>query len=365
MFTPSGLNSYNLKKVEEIIPIFRWTLSFIFIFLWWGVVIGYLKEFRVNYVMIFESNPANRLHPSGMYILFAMLIIIWLSCMIGEVSVLKGYLDYDVDTFAIIMLVVFTVVFFNPSDLFQSVIRFPTIIALFNWLLPPISEVRFLEFFIADVWTSLVKPFIDIALITCWAVSSPDENVFANGKCNPKMFWAIFAWFLPFHIRFLQCVNKWWHTGDAFPHLVNAGKYLASMVMIVANYFYGLDPELKWVVFGLCLFASAYAFIWDTLIDFGLWRDSRWLRKEILYPPHYYYVGATTNFILRFIWLLGFLDPNIWPYWMQSVDGLTLFLGFWEIYRRGQWNLFRLENENINNYEKYRTVLEIPRLPND
>jgi hypothetical protein len=50
---------------------------------------------------------------------------------------------------------------------------------------------------------------------------------------------------------------------------------------------------------------------------------------------------------------------------MQSVEGHTLFLGIMEIYRRAQWSLFRLENENINNYEKYRTVLEIPRLPKD
>jgi hypothetical protein len=59
------------------------------------------------------------------------------------------------------------------------------------------------------------------------------------------------------------------------------------------------------------------------------------------------------------------MEEDLWPHWMRSVEGHTLFLGILEIYRRAQWSLFRLENENINNYEKYRTVLEIPRLPKD
>ena len=27
-----------------------------------------------------------------------------------------------------------------------------------------------------------------------------------------------------------------------------------------------------------------------------------------------------------------------------------------------QWTILRVENENINNYEKYRDILEIPKL---
>mmetsp|Transcript_33494 Transcript_33494/g.32952 ORF Transcript_33494/g.32952 Transcript_33494/m.32952 type:complete len:180 (-) Transcript_33494:8-547(-) len=177
------------------------------------------------------------------------------------------------------------------------------------------------------------------------------------------MFWAIFAWYLPFHIRFWQCVNKWWYTGDAFPHLVNAGKYFASIVMICSNYFYGLNPEMKNITIGLYLFATTYSYIWDIIMDWGLLRDKRLLREQILYPPSYYYFSSVTNLILRFAWVLSFLPPSYWPATFRSIEGLTLVLGVLEIYRRAQWSLFRLENENINNYEKYRTVLEVPRLP--
>jgi xenotropic and polytropic retrovirus receptor 1 len=190
--------------------------------------------------------------------------------MIGEVSVVKDYLPFNVDIFGIVVLIAFFIVYFNPIKLFQSVIRFQTIIAAFNCLYSPFSEVRFLEFFVADVMCSLIKPFVDIALITCWATSSSNGNVFASGECHSKMFWAIFAWYLPFHIRFWQCVNKYWNTGDAFPHLVNAGKYFSSMVVIWSNYFYGFNPSLKMVVFGLYLFSTIYSFVWDMLMDWGL-----------------------------------------------------------------------------------------------
>ena len=33
-----------------------------------------------------------------------------------------------------------------------------------------------------------------------------------------------------------------------------------------------------------------------------------------------------------------------------------------EVYRRAQWSLIRIENENINNYEKYRIIHEIPKV---
>jgi hypothetical protein len=36
-----------------------------------------------------------------------------------------------------------------------------------------------------------------------------------------------------------------------------------------------------------------------------------------------------------------------------------------EIFRKIQWTILRLENENLNNPEQYRTILSIPELPVD
>jgi len=67
-------------------------------------VIEYLKEFLINYVIIFDANPANRLNPSSMYILSSILMILWTFCMIGQTMTLKDYIPLGTYTFAYIML---------------------------------------------------------------------------------------------------------------------------------------------------------------------------------------------------------------------------------------------------------------------
>jgi septin family protein len=36
-----------------------------------------------------------------------------------------------------------------------------------------------------------------------------------------------------------------------------------------------------------------------------------------------------------------------------------------EGFRRAQWSLIRIENENVNNFEKYRNILQIPAFKED
>lgn len=36
-----------------------------------------------------------------------------------------------------------------------------------------------------------------------------------------------------------------------------------------------------------------------------------------------------------------------------------------EGFRRAQWSLIRIENENVNNFERYRNILQIPTFKDD
>lgn len=36
-----------------------------------------------------------------------------------------------------------------------------------------------------------------------------------------------------------------------------------------------------------------------------------------------------------------------------------------EGFRRAQWSLIRIENENVNNFERYRNILQIPAFKDD
>ena len=57
--------------------------------------------------------------------------------------------------------------------------------------------------------------------------------------------------------------------------------------------------------------------------------------------------------------MTGFIDLNKGKY----DEWKTLFLNVLEVYRRIQWSIIRIENENNTNPEKYRDILTIPELP--
>lgn len=91
-------------------------------------------------------------------------------------------------------------------------------------------------------------------------------------------------------------------------------------------------------------------------MDWGLARrnaNNIFLRNNILYPPKYYYLAIFTNTCLRLSWLNIFIT-------IKNDEMKNLVLSILEVYRRSQWSLFRVENENANNPEQYRAILEIP-----
>ena len=63
-----------------------------------------------------------------------------------------------------------------------------------------------------------------------------------------------------------------------------------------------------------------------------------------------------TNTLLRFTWIIGLYKLSI------NAESLFFILSALEIYRRAQWVLIRIENEQNHNLESYRTYLLIPEL---
>ena len=72
-----------------------------------------------------------------------------------------------------------------------------------------------------------------------------------------------------------------------------------------------------------------------------------------------------TNLLLRLTWVLTLIPQGYFGDFFVRTEGMFFCLAVGEAYRRAQWSLFRVENENVNNFEKYRTIMEIPKLPDD
>jgi len=109
--------------------------------------------------------------------------------------------------------------------------------------------------------------------------------------------------------------------------------------------------------------ATLYSWVWDVYMDWGLWRttkrDRYGLRDTITFPIWFYYYGIVTDLGFRLLWMITvFASPKDLP-WTTTI-GYGSVLALLELWRRWTWSLLRIENEQVNNLERYRVVLDIP-----
>lgn len=205
---------------------------------------------------------------------------------------------------------------------------------------------------------------------------------------------------LPAWFRFAQCIRRYRDSKEAFPHLVNAGKYSTTFLMVIfatlrsfnARYYentFDNPYTTLWLLSGIL--SSCYAYTWDIKMDWGLFDsnagENRFLREEVVYSstvsilsiffsihsdirliPYiyhsqaFYYFAIIEDLVLRFAWMVAFALTE-----SKYITGdlATSILAPLEVFRRFVWNFFRLENEHLNNCGKFRAVRDISIAPID
>jgi xenotropic and polytropic retrovirus receptor 1 len=212
-------------------------------------------------------------------------------------------------------------------------------------------------FFTHDYWIKY-DPDDETGLHTLESISKRD--CFAINKIARPIIACI-----PVTWRALQCLRRYRDTNDT-AQLWNFGKYCTSYFVIVsASLYQSVDTNFLplWLI---CIVGSTcYTYYWDLVRDWSfIILETSGIRvksistrtEERLLPDFSYYVGLASNLLLRLLWTLTVspdaipLDPLI------TETGLSVL----ECLRRAQWNIFRLENEQINNIGKFRAVRTVP-----
>ncbi|KAG5460673.1 MAG: EXS family-domain-containing protein, partial [Olpidium bornovanus] len=170
--------------------------------------------------------------------------------------------------------------------------------------------VEFRDFFITDELNSLVYFFVSLQTFSCTYSHNWATDV--ERPCTVQFSWVTpFVSMLPGVWRTLQCLRRYRDTRQAFPHLVNAGKYTTSITVVLFSAamtlsdqaeLFGTDggkrheviPILRppgifavkvvWIV--LSVIATVYTYCWDIFMDWGLGdRRSRnpMLRDQLVY----------------------------------------------------------------------------------
>jgi drug/metabolite transporter superfamily protein YnfA len=59
-----------------------------------------------------------------------------------------------------------------------------------------------------------------------------------------------------------------------FPHLVNAGKYLSTIVLLFVAYYRNTYKAYEGLFIMMSIFATLYSYVWDITMDWGLMRGT-------------------------------------------------------------------------------------------
>ncbi|ROW06110.1 hypothetical protein VMCG_04583 [Cytospora schulzeri] len=293
---------------------------------------------RVNYPFIFEFDPRNQLDwrqlaefPS--FFLFLFGLIMWLNfTRYGSPDM---YLYYPV-----LLIFISIVILFIPAPILWHKSR--------NSLSPFTNSVPY-------TYTAVPLEMADI----------PQWRLFFAGL-YPVEFRDFFLGDMYCSLTYATCrmrsLRRYRDTGNIFPHLVNCGKYTASILAGVFLSVYRIEGTNKnlGIYIAFSLINGFYTAFWDVFMDFSLLQSHahhRYLRDITALKSRWpYYLIMILDPILRFNWIFY----AIFTHDTQHSSIASFLIAFSEVTRRGMWTLLRVENEHCSNVAQYKASRDVP-----
>lgn len=187
-----------------------------------------------------------------------------------------------------------------------------------------------------------------------------DHPQYGN-SANSRLFG--FLTTVPGIIRLLQCLRRYYDTRSKFPHLVNGAKYGCTILQYMSLSIFRINKSLKTRAFFIVCGSlnGVYTVTWDLLIDWSLcdpYSKPPFLRTRRAYKRAWpYYLAMIIDVLLRFNWIfyaIPFFSDEI-----QHSAILGFLVSFSEVFRRGVWTIFRVENEHCTNVGKFKASRDV------
>ncbi|KNC55618.1 xenotropic and polytropic murine leukemia virus receptor xpr1 [Thecamonas trahens ATCC 50062] len=373
LFTSSEVGYDPEADLYPVIPVFRCTGILILVFWLWGGIVVIFEKFRINHTFILELDPSTVLAHDRIFKSGALLSALWLSCfLLFLAAVRRGIHVFPVHhkVYPAILVGVLTLLLLCPFRMLHRPTRWWLLTRSLRTISAPFFAVTFADNLIGDYMTSLVKVLYDAEYLACFYLSGDWlNNDFSQCQETNRKYALPVLTALPLVWRFLQCLRRYRDSGDAWPHLGNAGKYAVATVAVTLGAFhsdwksYGHEysaPRVAWLA--LLVFSTLYAYSWDICMDWGLmwWADGKvHVRKQFHYGSLWVYaLAAVLNLFGRFVWMLTLITAPV-----QSAINheLAVFVyALVEVIRRSVWALLRIEHEHSFNASKFRAVRDIP-----
>ncbi|XP_059616634.1 solute carrier family 53 member 1 [Phlebotomus argentipes] len=341
-----------------------------------GINIYGWRSSGVNHVLIFELDPRNHLSEQHLMELAAIFGVVWTLSMLSFLYSPSLSIPAFVNPLALSLIML--IFLCNPFKIFRPEARFWLLRKIGRMVAAPFFHVGFADFWLADQLNSLVIALLDFQFLICFYITNGNWLEAADSRYHMDSDYILrpIVNCLPAWFRFAQCLRRYRDSREAFPHLVNAGKYSTTFLVVIFATLksrhaseYESTFENPYVILWLlsATVSSVYAYLWDIKMDWGLFDknagENRFLREEIVYSStSFYYFAIVEDLVLRFSWVAAFVlgEARI-----VSGEVMTSITAPLEVFRRFVWNFFRLENEHLNNCGKFRAVRDISIAPID
>jgi len=362
-----------LKRIEEVGRVFRCLGLCVWLVWMWGVDAFLWDKERINYRFMLKLNLQKHYRYQQLFKEASILTFLWL--LLFGLYVMSQTSFGALGDFEMPIYVTPLILVIGSSALFLK-----TQFSSKFWLLKrsvkivgsPFFKVELPDFFVADQFASLVVMFIDLQYTVCFFFYDmwKDESEIVCPSVQPYITPFIAA--LPYWWRFLQCLRRFYDGGDQW-QLANAGKYMSSIGIVMSSSLRALETlgvlpgfptwTVLWVV--TIAIGTTYTYSWDIKKDWSLganpkhiFQPKKFVRVNTVYPYKWYYFAMASNLILRLTWTLT-ISASFGDIFNFAL-ALPSIIAVLELIRRAQWNIFRLENEQLNNVGKYRAVDFVP-----
>jgi hypothetical protein len=355
-----GLDS---KRAEDVFIMFRGMWLLIILNWCWGIDMYTWTKYRVSYALIFLFDMRSHISWQQVMESAAVFTVAWLlfvvCYLLSAISpVPLEWMDdipYQVFPGCLGLLVILVVL------VQQSTCKYWLLRRVYKIIVSPVVGVdNFVDIYLASQLTSLVIFLQDVQFSFCFFVSDAWTGDDFCRRSRPYAMPLIAA--IPFVLRFLQCLRKFLGSRNRW-HIVNGGKYLSSLAVIICSFFLYFFNHLAllapWIV--AVVVSVAYNFYFDVRYDWGLLdvkSDNRLLRNKLIFPRWWYYVAIALNLLGRCLWALT-VSTSFFPTTNMIFSTIIATL---EVLRRGLGNIFRLEDEQLS-YTQVRRATRDVKLP--
>ncbi|CAM6106377.1 unnamed protein product [Calypogeia fissa] len=363
-FTEAERAARTTSYMNSVFPVFS-TIALLLLHLYmYGWNLYLWQRTRINYAFIFEFPAGTELSYREVLLVCTGLTVVLGGGMLGHMgSYYSESIFIDLIPLGVVLIVFgllfcpFRIYYFSARKFFLN--------CMWRIIWAPFYKVLLADFFLGDQLCSQVPLLRNLEYIMCYYggghFKTDDGEACTKNGLFVQVTYMISV--LPYWWRLMQCLKRY-RDESGGSHLANGGKYLSAIVVVFTRIHYGNTDSVKWMMLYIisATFATFYQLYWDLVIDWGLLRRNSvnpWLRdKLILEDQRYvYFLSMMLNVILRFPWLLsathfqfGGLDSHVTDFFLAAL----------EVFRRGQWNFYRLENEHLNNVGHYRATKTVP-----